>query len=283
MGRSGDRQTENFVANLYRGVFRREPDHDGLRMHSAFLSEGRTFGRAATLLNSFVNSGEFQAQVDNFVSHQLSTACQFVSVQSIGSHCITSGSLQRLGLKSFSGPFDWIFSNLDMVADCVEDRFARFLEPAYHVPIPEHERKAPDANFCDHSYYRDHFGVQSVFNHRDITMPEHRQYYERCVQRFLQSLDRGDPTLLVGVAAARRIDNGAIQRLIDAFAPYPAVRLAIFSAYEASKRRIGFSTAHAIGGNHRLFNLHMLGRLGPVNFTELTDLMNLRAAILSLR
>lgn len=282
MSKKIHRQPEEFVTDLYRGLFRREPDSVGLKEHSAFLSEAKTYGRAASMLHAFVNSPEFLSQKDNFVSSQLRTASRFDSVQSIGSHCITSGSLQRLGLKSFSGPFDWIFSNLNMVADCVKDRFVRFLDPAFHVPIPESAREAPDANFCDHSYYRDHFGVGSVFNHRDITVPEHRQYYKRCVQRFLRSLDNGDETLLVGIVPARLVDNGAIDRLIEAFVRYPRIHIAIFSAYEGSKRRVGFTTAEVFGNKHRLFKLHMLGRLGPVNFTELTDLMNLRAAILSL-
>lgn len=282
MRKSHPRRPEEFVTDLYRGLFRREPDPVGLKMHSAFLSEGKTFERAASVLHAFVNGPEFLSQDENFVSYQLRTSTPFASVQSVGSHCITSGSLQRLGLKSFSGPFDWIFSNLDMVADCVQDRFRRFLDPAHHIPIPEHERKVPDANFCDHRYYRDHFGVESVFNHRDVTMPEHLHYYERCVQRFLATLDRGDRTLLVGILSAHRVDEGAMQRLIDAFTPYPGVHLAIFSAYEANKRRVGFSLGRAIGGKHRLIKLHMLGRLGPVNFTELTDLMNFRAALLGL-
>lgn len=282
MNKKMHRQPEEFVTDLYRGLFRREPDSVGLKEHSAFLSEAKTYGRAASMLHAFVNSPEFLSQEDNFVSSQLRTASSFASVQSIGSHCITSASLQRLGLKSFSGPFDWVFSNLDMVADCVNDRFARFLDPAYHIPIPENERKVPDANFCDHSYYRDHFGVESVFNHRDVTIAKHRQYYERCVERFLLSLDGGDQILLVGIVPARRFDDGAMQRLIEAIAPYPSVHLAIFSAHEASKRRVGFAIADVIEGKHRLFKLHMLGRLGPVNFTELTDLVNLRAAILNL-
>jgi len=50
--------------------------------------------------------------------------CEFIS---LGSYCGVSRSLQALGVKKFSYPFDWVRSPVDGVTHCLETDFADFL------------------------------------------------------------------------------------------------------------------------------------------------------------
>ena len=60
----------------------------------------------------------------------------YQAVLSIGPQCLTSNLLKRARLKAFSGPFDWIFSSLSMVADCIETNFADLLNVDFIKPVP---------------------------------------------------------------------------------------------------------------------------------------------------
>ena len=106
-------------------------------------------------------------------------------IVSLGTHCFTSGLLRKWGLRSQSGPFDWLFSSAAMVAHCLDDDFATFLDPSCYVPVPVEQRKAgASANRVNHAYYLKHFGVEHVFNHHDIHLPEDYEHFQRAVQRF---------------------------------------------------------------------------------------------------
>ena len=50
---------------------------------------------------------------------------------SLGERCYTSSLLKRNKLKKESYPFDWIFSNLDMILHCIFDNFETFLNKNY--------------------------------------------------------------------------------------------------------------------------------------------------------
>jgi hypothetical protein len=45
---------------------------------------------------------------------------------SLGSLCHSSQILKRNNYKKCSYPFDWIFSNYDIIIDCLEDDFNIF-------------------------------------------------------------------------------------------------------------------------------------------------------------
>lgn len=45
---------------------------------------------------------------------------------SIGSWCITGTLLKKANLKTESYPFDWNFTNIDVVKHCIEDNFKIF-------------------------------------------------------------------------------------------------------------------------------------------------------------
>jgi hypothetical protein len=102
-------------------------------------------------------------------------------VISLGTLCHTSTALKELDLKSYSCPFDWIFSrSLDVVAQIIQNDFIDFLDRSHYRHIAE--------NKCGHALYH-----HSMFNHRNpLQNDEDYAYYERCVQRFRAVLCSGD-------------------------------------------------------------------------------------------
>ena len=104
---------------------------------------------------------------------------------SLGELCYVSAMLKRLGLKTESHPFDWIFTDATIVSDCIGDSFGRFMDADNHVPGFAH-------NQSRHTVYRNPFGNERyrhvIFNHHNICDTDTRAYFSRCVERFLHRL-----------------------------------------------------------------------------------------------
>lgn len=106
-------------------------------------------------------------------------------VVSLGCACNTSLYLKKLGLKLFSLPYDWIFSNLDMIQHTIEDDFKSFLNPELI-----NSKKPKQAG---HSYYH-----KRLFNHHNPKDDrDDYHYYQRCITRFKEILDSTDNKLFV--------------------------------------------------------------------------------------
>jgi hypothetical protein len=119
-------------------------------------------------------------------------------VVALGTHCFTAALLKRWGWRREAGPFDWLFSTIPMVTHIIEDDFARFLDPSEYQPVPVEQRRAgPDANRVHHAFYRQHFGVEHVFNHHDVHLPEVYQHFVRAVDRFRATLAEDRPKLFI--------------------------------------------------------------------------------------
>ena len=72
----------------------------------------------------------------------------FEHVISLGSSCAISLFLRQQRLRVHAGPFDWIFSSARMVAACLDDDFACFLDPAQYAPMPQQLRLQPMCHGC---------------------------------------------------------------------------------------------------------------------------------------
>ncbi|MGY2051329.1 DUF1796 family putative cysteine peptidase [Methylobacterium sp. JK268] len=108
---------------------------------------------------------------------------------SLGSHCHMAQVLKEAGLRTWSGPFDWIFSSAAMVRDCLETDFARLLDPAEYETVPLAERPDPALTRCRHRHYRAACGVPVVFNHHDPSAsPEDYRFLEAGVRRLRAAL-----------------------------------------------------------------------------------------------
>eukprot|EP00927_Polykrikos_kofoidii_P070140 TRINITY_DN6604_c0_g1_i1.p1 TRINITY_DN6604_c0_g1~~TRINITY_DN6604_c0_g1_i1.p1 ORF type:complete len:558 (+),score=71.44 TRINITY_DN6604_c0_g1_i1:103-1776(+) len=58
----------------------------------------------------------------------------FSHAVSLGSLCVTASWLQGQGLRTGSGPFDWVHSSPTMVRHCLRDNFTQYLDRSlYHV------------------------------------------------------------------------------------------------------------------------------------------------------
>ncbi|GEP05732.1 DUF1796 family putative cysteine peptidase [Methylobacterium oxalidis] len=86
---------------------------------------------------------------------------------SLGSHCHAAQVLKTLGLRTWSGPFDWIFTTPGMVRDCLADDFAALLDRSQYETIPVAERLQPNIQRCRHRLYRERYALPCVFNHHD--------------------------------------------------------------------------------------------------------------------
>lgn len=107
---------------------------------------------------------------------------------SLGSACHPSKVFKRNGFKQESYPFDWANTTTEVIRDCIEDDFNRFLDKDLYSPA---QNFWEGDRVCNHDYYKpllvqeDHLGRNILFRHRD---PLHNEgdyeYYKRCVERF---------------------------------------------------------------------------------------------------
>jgi len=93
-------------------------------------------------------------------------------VISLGSSCFTSYLLKDVHLKLFSCPFDWIFSSPEMIQDCIDDNFLKFMDKSLYTNYLSNQSSAT------HRYYG------KAFLHHDPRNETHSNYFQRCVNRF---------------------------------------------------------------------------------------------------
>ena len=98
---------------------------------------------------------------------------------SFGFHCHASQILKRNNLKTQSYPFDWIFSNLFIIKDCIQDDFNKLLNKDYYIDSSDKDKK----NKCGHSFYKN-----NMFRHRDMRYIYNYNYLVRCRDRFIKLL-----------------------------------------------------------------------------------------------
>jgi len=98
---------------------------------------------------------------------------------SLGNNCHTATLLKRNKWKKESYPFDWIFSNINLVKHCIDDKFDKFLDQQYY---PDKDPKSWQQN---HVYYFP-FSEDKMFNHKNPMKEDDYLYYQRCVKRFNQ-------------------------------------------------------------------------------------------------
>jgi hypothetical protein len=139
---------------------------------------------------------------------------------SLGTHCFTASLLQRWGLRSGSGPFDWLFASPTMLAHALGDDFETLLDRRLYRPVPLEQRvDGPDVNRVDHVLYRERYGVAFVFNHHDVHLDEGHAYLVRCVDRLRTQLraDSHKTFLLFRREEATRMqDIVALQQALSA-------------------------------------------------------------------
>ncbi len=109
---------------------------------------------------------------------------------SLGCNCQMAHVLKTLDLRTWSGPFDWIFTLPGMVRDCLADDFAALTDRRELESIPQQERRAPDIWKGRHRLYRERHGLECVFNHHDpASDPDDYSFLTEGVRRLRTALD----------------------------------------------------------------------------------------------
>jgi hypothetical protein len=181
------RWRESVARALLEGLDLSDPDGKlGRTIEQQLASEPLLLGQ--TLKQAWLSPDAARSHVPLLLTEVLAGK-PLPNIVSLGTHCFTSGLLRRWGLRSSSGPFDWTFSSIGMVAHCVDDDFATFLDRSQYQPVPVEQRRAgPNANRVNHAYYLDKHRVEFVFNHHDVHLPEDYAHFQRTVQRFRDGL-----------------------------------------------------------------------------------------------
>ena len=125
----------------------------------------------------------------------------------LGLLCQASEFISRNGLRKCAYPFDWTFTDLSVIENCLETNFEVFLNKSlYTNPKTKfHDRQ------CGHSVYHPDF----FFHKNPMAQEEDHQYYLRCIERFNTLLNNKDSKLFVITI----VPHGTIhpQRIYDLF------------------------------------------------------------------
>jgi hypothetical protein len=111
-------------------------------------------------------------------------------VCSLGGRCHTASMMKECKIKKASYPFDWIFSNLEMIIHCLEDNFNIFLDKNYYsIKDPNHYKQ-------NHSFYAQDIN-EPTFNHHNPLNEKDYSYFKRCCKRFNNLLEKPDFKLFI--------------------------------------------------------------------------------------
>lgn len=123
----------------------------------------------------------------------------FKHVQSLGTRCVISHTLENEGLRGYAGPFDWMYSTVDMVIDCLKNKFSKFLNKKMltttgckgnmtgHKVYGPMLAKQQDTNTCS----------RIVFPHHNLLTKKDYEHFQRAAARFLKVLELGQRKLFV--------------------------------------------------------------------------------------
>lgn len=271
----------DIVRLIYLAALGRSPDPYGLKQCIALLEKDMTVGSVVQMLRDSLYSEEarhWRAEHSASVSLLRSAppAAGKAPIRYIfsgGSHCLVSTALDRLGLRPYAGPFDWLFSSPAMVSDCLRDDFAGLLDPAQHRIVPVEERVHDrNANICDHLFYRDRHGIRFVFNHFDMTDPLVAKTFRRRVDRLRAALQATARTILIVVCEWKHAgDFSELAAALDAYGPNN--ELLMLAADEEGAGRFSATRSRLSDkiGSHRLVEMRNSSKLGGLGFGDVMD------------
>jgi len=114
---------------------------------------------------------------------------------SLGTHCYASWIMDRMGLRQYAMPFDWLFSSIRMVTHAINDDFQEFLKRDQYYRIDDHGR-------CGHHFYGQEPGLSLIFNHHDVTQDHYYAHFERATERFRKMLSSDGGKMFLAVTMA---------------------------------------------------------------------------------
>ena len=100
---------------------------------------------------------------------------------SLGWFCGTASSLSQLGLRSFSGPFDWCLSDFQAVVNQIDNEFADFLKKDNLEMVNKNPKVFRDRKY---NFYYNHDVKENFENEYDNIYAK----YTRRIERFIKKL-----------------------------------------------------------------------------------------------
>lgn len=106
---------------------------------------------------------------------------QYDNCLSLGWFCGTASSLSKLGLRNFSGPFDWYFSDFDSVINQIDSEFVDFMKKENLEII---ENKPTVFRDKKYNFYCNH----DIKENFDKEYPDIYDKYIKRAKRFIESI-----------------------------------------------------------------------------------------------
>lgn len=110
---------------------------------------------------------------------------------SIGEWCSPASLLKEMKIRNFSTPFEWLFSKIGMVNECIEDNFQLFLDKNQYISSGKKQ--------CHHIEYEKKYKVPILFNHHNLTNEEDYQHFVRRTNRFMECINSDTPLLYLHI------------------------------------------------------------------------------------
>ena len=120
---------------------------------------------------------------------------KFQHVFPVGVGCNMAAGLSRIGLREYSGPFDWIMAGMDDVITLLDTDFADFLNPEYlkSTPVPFNAGKCINTKFEMIQFVHD-FAPEEDAPPLSEQLGAVQAKYQRRIDYYMQALK--EPTLV---------------------------------------------------------------------------------------
>lgn len=104
---------------------------------------------------------------------------KYINCISLGWYCGTASSCSRLGLRSFSGPFDWILSDFEYVITMIDKEFDGFL-------LPENLRIDEDNAKCFYDIKNKFYFPHDISNDLNKDLSSIQLKYKKRISNFIE-------------------------------------------------------------------------------------------------
>ncbi len=263
----------DLVRAAYHAFFKREPDPRATYHIKTFFSDGNN--DIEGFLNTLWLSYEFRYRViERLSGDKIINKGGYSLIISLGTHCFTSFLMKYSGLKTQSYPFDWIFSSTKMVTHCINDDFDIFMNDSFHEPVALIDRpNAQDYNKCNHTYYRDNFGINFLFNHHSMDELENVEYFSRCISRLRDAFSSTEATLAVQCFRKQTTEREDFLELSDAIKRRAPNMDLLSISIDESRNDLVMPEFQLIeeDGRNQLYRLRATSALGGIEFGAAID------------
>jgi hypothetical protein len=130
---------------------------------------------------------------------------------SLGSFCQSAEILIKLGVREFSTPFDWIYSNIDIVKHCLQDDFKTYLDKSEYFKVEPNQYVINPWGHKTYSAlidYKYETVPNGFFVHHDpLNNEKEYAHFGRCVQRFRDVLASDEKKVFLYMYKNRELEN----------------------------------------------------------------------------